>query len=132
MAILGAHVLLYTPEPEALRAVLRDVFGWKHVDAGGGWLIFALPPAEAGVHPSDGAFTQEHAGRPMLGSILYLMCDDLAAEIRSLAAKGVACTPVEHDDYGSSTAIPLPSGAFLGLYQPTHPTALHLTTPYKK
>jgi hypothetical protein len=62
----------------------------------------------------------------MLGSILYLMCDDLAAEIRALAVKGITCTPVEQDDYGSSTAIPLPSGAHLGLYQPTHPTALHL------
>jgi hypothetical protein len=60
----------------------------------------------------------------MLGSILYLMCDDLAAEIRSLAAKGVTCTAIQHDDYGDSTAIPLPSGAYLGLYQPTQPTAL--------
>lgn len=129
--IFGAHILFYSTNPEADRAFLRDKLALRFVDSGGGWLIFALPPAEAGVHPSDGAFTQEHAGRRMLGAILYLMCDNLDAEIRSLAAKGVTCTPVEHDDYGNSTAILLPSGAFLGLYQPTHPTALHLTTPYK-
>lgn len=81
--IFGAHILFYSTNPEADRAFLRDALGLRFVDSGGGWLIFALPPAEAGVHPSDGAFTQEHAGRRMLGSILYLMCDDLADAIRA-------------------------------------------------
>src|SRR5688500_12401660 len=84
MAITGAHMLLYTTEPEALRAMLRDVFGWKHVDAGGGWLIFALPPAELGVHPAEGPSYQSGARHQ-----LSLMCDDLKTTITDLRAKGV-------------------------------------------
>ena len=79
MTITGAHVLVYTPEADALRALLRDVTGWKHVDAGHGWLIFALPPAELGVHPSDGETRHE----------LSLMCDDIHATVRELRAKDV-------------------------------------------
>jgi len=78
MAITGAHALLYTSEPEQLRAVLRDVFGWDHVDAHDGWLIFALPPAELGVHPAD---KPSHE--------LSLMCDDLDATVAELRAKGI-------------------------------------------
>ncbi len=125
--IFGTHILFYSTDPEADRAFLRDGLGLRSVDSGGGWLIFALPPAEAGVHPSDGAFTQEHAGRRMLGAILYLMCDDLRAEIQSLATKNITCSKIEEAEWGICTSIPLPSGAHLGLYQPTHPTALHLT-----
>src|SRR5687767_5495807 len=76
MAINGVHVLLYTTEPDALRATLRDVFGWKHVDAGDGWLIFALPPAELGVHPAEGP-TYDTGTRHQL----TLMCDDIAATV---------------------------------------------------
>jgi hypothetical protein len=72
MAIVGAHMLLYTSQPDALRATLRDVFGWNHVDTGGGWLIFAMPPAELGVHPVEGP-AHASGGRHQIS----LMCDDI-------------------------------------------------------
>jgi hypothetical protein len=84
MAITGVHALFYTPEPEALRAMLRDVFGFEHVDAGGGWLIFRLPPAELGVHPAEGP-TFESGVRHQLS----FMCEDIRATIADLRAKGV-------------------------------------------
>jgi hypothetical protein len=88
---------------------------------------FALPPAEAGIHPSDGEKrSQVHGGRQLLGSVLYLMCDDLPALMKSLKAKGVSCSTVEEEDWGIKTTIQLPSGSEIGLYQPTHPTALGL------
>ena len=92
------------------------------MDAGGGWLVFALPPAELGVHP--GELAQGHAGHQLLGAVLYLMSDDLEGTIRRLAAKGVQCTEVMEAEWGRKTTIPLPSGGELGLYQPTHTTAL--------
>jgi catechol 2,3-dioxygenase-like lactoylglutathione lyase family enzyme len=125
--ITGAHVLLYSDNPEADRAFFRDILSFPAVDAGGGWLIFALPPAEAGIHPSDGEKRQLHGGRRLLGSVLYLMCDNLPALMKSLLAEGVNCTPVETEDWGIKTTIQLPSGGEVGLYQPTHPTALGLT-----
>ena len=97
MAITGAHMLLYTSEPEALRAMLRDVFGWKHVDAGDGWLIFALPPAELGVHPAEGP-TYESGVRHQL----TLMCDDIRATSRQLAAKGIEVVGEPQDEGGAS------------------------------
>ena len=124
--ITGAHVLLYSENPEADRAFFRDILGFPAVDAGGGWLIFALPPAEVGIHPSDGEKRQLHGGRQLLGSVLYLMSDDLPALMQSLKAKKVTCSPVEEEDWGIKTTIQLPSGGELGLYQPTHPTALDL------
>jgi hypothetical protein len=124
--IFGAHFLFYSTNPEADRAFLRDGLGFPFVDSGEGWLIFALPPAEAGVHPSDDRFSQEHAGRPMIGAVIYLMCDHLETEIKSLEARNVKCSKIEHDDWGMSASIPLPSGAHIGLYQPTHPIALKL------
>ena len=122
--ITGAHFLLYTTNPEADRAFLRDVLSFKSVDAGDGWLIFTLPPAELGVHPADQAFTQQHADRALAGAVLYLMCDDLALTIGKLRAQGVDCPAAEEAPWGRFTTIPLPSGASLGLYQPTHPTAI--------
>jgi catechol 2,3-dioxygenase-like lactoylglutathione lyase family enzyme len=122
--ITGAHFLLYTTDPEADRAFFRDVLGLHHVDAGEGWLIFALPPAELGVHPSDGNFVQSHADQPMLGTILYLMCDDLAATMTGLKSKGVECTEVQHAGWGDCTSIKLPSGGHIGLYQPRHKTMI--------
>jgi catechol 2,3-dioxygenase-like lactoylglutathione lyase family enzyme len=124
--IIGAHVLIYSKDPEADRAFFRDVLGFPNVDVGHGWLIFGLPPAEAALHPMDEGSTKEHAGHTLLGSVLYLMCDDLEAEIKSLDAKGVKSTKVEKERWGYVTAIQLPSGGKLGLYQPTHPTALNL------
>jgi hypothetical protein len=122
--ISGIHVLLYSANAEADRAFIRDRLGFPHVDIGHGWLIFALPPAEAAVHPGDGRFAQAHADTMMLGALLYLMCDDLPAEIAALAAKGVTCGPVQEQDWGRATSVPLPSGGSLGLYEPAHRTAL--------
>ncbi len=120
----GAHILLYSKDPEADRAFFRDVLQFRAVDAGHGWLIFALPPAELAVHPGDGAFVQPHAEHPMLGAVVYLMCDDLAELIRTLGAKGVTCTEVTQAPWGMKTTVRLPSGGEIGLYQPSHPTAI--------
>lgn len=122
----GAHILLYSENPEADRAFFRDVLEFRAVDAGEGWLIFALPPAEAGIHPFDGNHRQLHGGRHLLCAVLYLMCDDLHGLIKSLQAKHVNCSPVEEESWGMKTTICLPSGGEIGLYQPTHPTALDL------
>ncbi len=115
MAITGAHILLYTPEAEALRTLLRDVTGWNHVDAGDGWLIFELPPAELGVHPSDG--TPKHE--------LSLMCDDVAATMSELREKGVEFRGEPADKgFGIAVTMVLPGGVELLLYEPRHPTAI--------
>jgi catechol 2,3-dioxygenase-like lactoylglutathione lyase family enzyme len=124
--VTGAHVLLYSNNPEADRAFFRDVLDFPAVDAGGGWLIFALPPAEIGIHPADGERHQLHGGRRLLSSVLYLMCGNLSVLMKSLQTKGVTCSPVEEEDWGIKTTIRLPSGGEVGLYQPTHPTALGL------
>jgi catechol 2,3-dioxygenase-like lactoylglutathione lyase family enzyme len=122
--ITGAHLLLYSNDPEADRKFFRDVLGLPTVDAGGGWLIFGLPPAELGVHPAPSPFVQRHADHDILGAVLYFMCDDLESTTNSLAAKGVACTEVEKAEWGVKTTVRLPSGGEVGLYQPSHPTAL--------
>ncbi|HET9728310.1 MAG TPA: extradiol dioxygenase [Acidimicrobiia bacterium] len=114
MAITGVHALLYTPEAEALRAVLRVVFAWDHVDAHDGWLIFALPPAELGVHPSD-TTAQE----------LWLMCDDLDATMAELRTKGIEFDgEPEAAGFGIFATMVLPGGVRLKLYQPRHITAI--------
>jgi hypothetical protein len=119
--IAGAHLLLYSKDPEADRAFFKTVLECRSIDLGEGWLIFALPPAELAVHPGDGEFDAEH---PMLGALLYLMCDDLGNVIRLLKGKGMDCaTPVEAD-WGISTSVRLPSGGEIGLYQPAHPTMI--------
>ncbi len=122
--INGAHVLVYSKDPDADRVFFRDVLKFPFVDVGHGWLIFALPPAEVALHPGD--FAERHAGHEILGSVLYLMCDDLQQTVASLAAKNVACTEIETEDWGIRTTIRLPSGGEIGLYQPTHATALGL------
>jgi catechol 2,3-dioxygenase-like lactoylglutathione lyase family enzyme len=114
--VSGAHVIVYSKDAEADRAFFRDVLGFESVDAGHGWLIFALPPAEVAVHPA------EENGRHEL----YFMCDDLSAEIAALAAKGVTCSQVQEEPWGSLTHIRLPGEGEIGLYQPKHPTALAL------
>jgi catechol 2,3-dioxygenase-like lactoylglutathione lyase family enzyme len=126
--IIGTHLLFYSTNPEADRAFFRDVLGFRWVDDGGGWLIFAAPPAEAAFHPSEGEFVQAHAGHRMMGAIVYLMCDDLKSTIQALEAKGVKATEIEEEPWGIRTSIPLPSGAEIGLYQPTHRTALGLSS----
>jgi catechol 2,3-dioxygenase-like lactoylglutathione lyase family enzyme len=125
--VSGVHVLIYTPNPDADRVFFREVLGFKFVDVGHGWLIFALPPAEAAFHPIDtAASSMQHAGRTMLGAVVYLMCDNLKATMSALSAKGVACTEIEKESWGIRTTVRLPSGGEIGLYEPTHETALHL------
>jgi catechol 2,3-dioxygenase-like lactoylglutathione lyase family enzyme len=124
--IMGAHVLLYSNDPEADRAFFRDVLEFRSVDAGHGWVIFKLPPAEAALHPTDNDGSPVQGGHALLGTELYLMCDDLEALIQSLAAKNVICTAIDKARWGIKTTVRLPSGGAIGLYQPTHPTALGL------
>ncbi|NES26555.1 extradiol dioxygenase [Micromonospora terminaliae] len=113
--INGAHVIIYSRDAEADRAFLRDVLGYHHVDAGHGWLIFRLPPAEVAVHPTEGETSHE----------LFLKCDDLTATMADLAAKGVEFTvPVTEERWGLRTALRLPGGSDLGLYEPRHPVAI--------
>ena len=111
MNLIGAHAILYSKDAEADRAFLRDVLGLPGVDAGGGWLIFGLPPSEVAVHPSDGNDVHE----------LYLLCDDVRALARSLAEKAVATTPIREERWGSIVQVSLPGGGRLGIYQPKHP-----------
>lgn len=124
--ITGAHVLFYSTNPEADRAFVRDVLQLKGIDIGHGWMIFKLPPSELAVHPGDGEFAQRHAGHVMPGALVYFMCDDLPATMADLAKKSVACTEVQTENWGIRTTIKMPSGGEIGLYQPTHPTALGL------
>lgn len=112
--VFGAHMIVYSKDADADRAFLRDVLGFSSVDAGHGWLIFALPPAEVAVHPA------EENGRHEL----YFMCGDLEAEVAALGAKGVQCTAVHKERWGSITRIALPGGGQIGLYQPAHPMAI--------
>jgi hypothetical protein len=102
------------------------VLQFASLDVGGGWLIFALPPAEAAFHPIGNSAGQQHAGHRLLGATIYLMCDDLQATIASLAARNVRCTAIDEERWGTKTTIPLPSGGEVGLYQPSHATALNL------
>jgi predicted enzyme related to lactoylglutathione lyase len=112
--ITGVHALIFSTEADGVRAFFRDVLGFPSVDAGGGWLIFALPPAELAIHPTDGPPHHE----------LYLMCEDIEATAEQLASKGVELTrPISDAGFGLVTAIKIPGGE-LALYQPKHPTAL--------
>jgi catechol 2,3-dioxygenase-like lactoylglutathione lyase family enzyme len=113
--IIGAHAIVFTRDAEADRAFFRDVLGFDSVDAGGGWLIFRLPPAELAAHP-DAAGDRE---------ALYLMCDDVVATVAELEAKGVEfARPVSDEGFGLLTALRLPGGGELGLYEPRHPSPL--------
>jgi len=111
--INAVHSILYARDAEAARAFFADVLGLGSVDAGGGWLIFALPPAEVAVHPGEA--NDEHE--------VYFLCDDVAATMKELAAKKVKCAPVRELRWGLLTSIPLPGGGHVGLYQPKHPLA---------
>jgi len=114
MAIIGTHAIFYTSEPDALRAVLRDTFGWHNVDAHDGWLIFRLPPAELGVHPADAPSHE-----------LSFMCDDLSATVADLSAKGIEFEgDPQASGFGTFVTMVLPGGVKVLLYQPRHPTAI--------
>lgn len=115
MAIVGAHVLLYSPEAEALREALRGLLGTREVDAGGGWPIWALPPAEVAVHPSEGAAHHE----------LSLVCDDVGATVAELRAKGVSFRGEPEDlGFGVGVTMLLPGGVEVLLYEPRYDPAL--------
>jgi hypothetical protein len=108
--IIGSHVILYSRNADADRAFLRDVLKFGHVDVGHGWLIFGLPPSEVAVHPADGAEKHE----------LYLMCKDIDAFVANMQRNALACTPVRDEGWGLVTALTLPGGGTLGVYQPRH------------
>ena len=114
--ITGVHAIIFTRDADADRAFFRDVLELPSVDAGGGWLIFALPRAEVAVHPAQENDRHE----------LYLMCEDLKTITSALDAKGIHCSEVQEPPWGSLTMITLPGGGQLGLYQPKHPTAAGL------
>lgn len=111
--ITGIHAIVFSPEAEKVRAYFADVLGMSSVDAGGGWPIFALPPAELAVHPADGASRHE----------LYLMCDDIDATLAELAAKGAEVAgEVSDQGWGLLAAVRLPDGSELPIYEPRHPS----------
>src|SRR5215472_10961013 len=108
--ITGAHAIIYSTNPEADRAFLRDVLRFPNVDVGGGWLIFGLPPAEVAVHPSNQNDVHE----------FYLMCDDIEALVADMKSHNVPSSPVQNLGWGFLTQITLPGGGKLGVYQPRH------------
>ena len=108
--IVGAHSIIYSTNPEADRAFLKDVLKLPHVDVGGGWLIFGLPPAEVAVHPSSKNDLHE----------FYLMCDDLKSFMAEMKKHQIACSEIENQGWGSLTKVSLPGGGRIGVYQPRH------------
>lgn len=122
--IFATHFLLYSRDPAADRAFFRDVLELSHVDSGEGWLIFALPPAEMGIHPAEENLTRSHADQQLATGTLYLVCDDLSETLAGLAAKGVAHSQLREAEWGVATSIPLPGGSSLGIYEPRHALAV--------
>ena len=122
--IIGAHSIIYSKNPDADRAFLRDVLAFPSVDVHGGWLIFGLPPAEVAVHPSDENDVHE----------FYLMCDDVDALVADMKKRGVDCGPVQNQGWGMLTQLTLPGGGKLGVYQPRHarPKAMRVPKATKK
>ena len=115
--INGSHVILFSENADADRQFFADVLGQPHVDAGGGWLIFKLPPAEVAMHPADGTPSHE----------LYFMCDNIDATVKEMTAKGVEFTdPISEERWGRLTRFRLPGGSTLGMYEPRHPRATEL------
>jgi len=108
--ITGAHTVVFSTNADADRAFLRDVLGLPAIDAGGGWLIFALPPAEVAIHPTDQGERHE----------LYLLCDDVEAFVRDMTRRDVPCGPIEEMSWGRLTRVTLPGGGTLGVYEPRH------------
>ncbi|MBZ5495305.1 MAG: extradiol dioxygenase [Acidobacteriia bacterium] len=122
--IIGVHSIIYSTNPDADRAFLRDTLRLVNIDAGGGWLIFGLPPAEVAVHPSSKNDVHE----------FYLMCDDVGVLVAEMKKCGIACSPVQDRGWGSLTMVTLPGGGKLGIYEPRHarPKAMSLRRPAKK
>jgi hypothetical protein len=114
--INGAHVVVYSFDPDADRVFFQNILGFPSVDAGHGWLIFALPAAESAFHPAEENNRHE----------LYLMCDDVQTEMAALRAKGVECREVTEARWGSITKIRLPGGGEIGLYEPKHPRPIRV------
>ncbi len=108
--LIGSHVIIHSRNADADRALLRDVLKLGHVDVGGGWLIFGLPPSEVAVHPTEGAEGHE----------LYLMCQDVEAFIQTMRAHALACSAIRDEGWGLLTHLTLPGGGKLGVYQPRH------------
>lgn len=108
--LTGAHAIIYSHDAEADRAFLRDVLGLPHVDTGGGWLIFALPPSEVAVHPGDKGGVHE----------VFLLTDDVAGFVAEMGRRKVRCGPIQAMSWGSLTEVTLPGGGALGVYQPRH------------
>jgi len=119
--IHGAHVVIYSKDAEADRSFFRDVLKYESVDAGHGWLIFALPPAEVAVHPSDANDVHE----------LFLMCDDIQALVAEMKRKDVECSPVDEQRWGSTARLTMPGGGKLGVYQPKHASPLETDATYR-
>jgi len=115
--ITGAHMLLFSQNPEADRAFFRDVLRLTHVDAGDGWLIFGLPPAEVGIHPSDDCDQQ----------VFYLLSDDIDSFVQEMNTQAIHCTPIQDQSWGRVTQVTLPGGGSLGVYQArhAHPLPMH-------
>ena len=117
LVITGVHAILYAPDADATRQFIKDELGYDFADAGHGWLIFALPPAEVAAHPTDGPPSQE----------LYFMCDDVEATMRDLRDKGVEFThDITEERWGRVTRFRLPGGGEVGMYEPRHPRAIDL------
>ena len=122
---LGVHLLLYSRDPEADRAFFRDVLEFPAIDAGGGWLILAMPPAEMAVHPTDTPpATTKLGGQDLAAATIYLLCRNLAETLERLKTRGVAHSEIRKADWGIATSIALPGGGSLGLYEPHHPLAI--------
>jgi hypothetical protein len=119
--IIGAHSIIYSKEPVADRAFLRDILGLSHIDVGDGWLIFELPPAELAVHPSTKNNLHE----------FYFMCDDIHVFVAEMKAQGISCSPIQSLRWGELTQLKLPGGGKLGIYQPLHarPKTIRRPTP---
>ena len=125
--ITGVHFILYAHDAEKARAFFRDVLGWSSVDAGRGWLIFALPPAEIAAHPTEPGEPEIAPGQPPCE--VYLMCDDVQKTMGELKAKGVEFTaPVSEQPWGLLTTFKVPGAGKIGLYQPRHPVAIQART----
>jgi catechol 2,3-dioxygenase-like lactoylglutathione lyase family enzyme len=119
--ITGAHAIVYSANPDADRAFLRDVLKLTHVDVGHGWLIFGLPPAEIAVHPAEanGSSAAETSARPGRHE-LYFMCDDIEAFVAEMKTRGISCGAVQNQGWGMLSQLTLPGGGMLGVYQPRH------------